>query len=153
EAKGLAEAAAVEARGRALEVQSQAILAQELIHLLPSIAAEYAGAISSIDNMTVVSADGTSKVAGDAMGNLKGLLEMARETVGVDLVGMLNGVVAGSAAGAAAGRASAASTNGNGEPRDLSVKLSRDTAQDGTVTVTATQPERDAATGEQGTAE
>ncbi|MBP6685001.1 MAG: flotillin family protein, partial [Leucobacter sp.] len=42
---------------------------------------------------------------------LKGLLEMARETVGVDLVGMLNGVVTGSAAGAAAGRA--ASSNGN----------------------------------------
>ncbi|MBL3685788.1 flotillin family protein [Leucobacter zeae] len=112
EAKGIAEAAAIDARARALETQSQAVLAQELIQLLPSIAGEYANAIAAIDNMTVVSADGTSKVAGEAMGNIKGLLEMARETVGVDLVGMLNGVVTGGAAGAAAGRASANASSG-----------------------------------------
>lgn len=106
EAKGTAEAIAIDARARALETQSQAVLAQELIHLLPEIAGKYAEAIGAIDNMTVVSADGTSKVAGDAMGNIKGLLEMAKDTVGIDLVGMLNGVVAGGAAGAAAGRAS-----------------------------------------------
>lgn len=104
-AKGTAEAAAIDARARALETQSTAVLAQELIHLLPEIAGQYAQAIGSIDNMTVVSADGTAKVAGDAMGNIKGLLEMAKDTVGIDLVGMLNGVVAGGAAGSAAGRA------------------------------------------------
>lgn len=104
-AKGTAEADAIDARARALETQSQAVLAQELIQLLPEIAGEYAQAISAIDTMTVVSADGTSKVAGDAMGNIKGLLDMARDTVGIDLVGMLNGAVTGSAAGAAAGRA------------------------------------------------
>ncbi|WP_336991821.1 SPFH domain-containing protein [Leucobacter sp. VD1] len=106
EAKGTAEAAAIDARARALETQSQAVLAQELIHLLPEIAGEYAQAIGAIDNMTVVSADGSAKVTGDAMGNIKGMLEMARETVGIDLVGMLNGAITGGAAGAAAGRAS-----------------------------------------------
>lgn len=106
EAKGTAEAAAIDARARALETQSQAVLAQELIHLLPEIAAEYARAIGAIEHMTVVSADGTSKVAGEAMGNIKGLLEMAKDTVGIDLAGMLNGAVSGGAAGAAAGRAS-----------------------------------------------
>ncbi|WP_024356530.1 SPFH domain-containing protein [Leucobacter chironomi] len=106
EAKGTAEAAAIDARARALETQSQAVLAQELIHLLPEIAGEYAQAIGAIDNMTVVSADGSAKVTGDAMGNIKGMLEMARETVGIDLVGILNGAVTGGAAGAAAGRAS-----------------------------------------------
>jgi flotillin len=106
EAKGTAEAIAIDARARALETQSQAVLAQELIQLLPQIAAEYASAISSIDSMTVVSADGTSKVAADAMGSIKGMLEMTKETVGIDLVGMLNGAVVGGAAGAAAGRAS-----------------------------------------------
>ncbi len=106
EAKGTAEATAIDARARALETQSQAVLAQELIHLLPEIAAEYSRAIGAIDNMTVVSADGTSKVAGEAMGNIKGLLEMAKDTVGIDLAAMLNGVAGGAAAGAAAGRAS-----------------------------------------------
>lgn len=105
EAKGLAEAHAIDARARALEAQAESVLAQELIHLLPEIAREYAQAISAIDTMTVVSADGTAKVAGEAMGGLKGLLEMTRDTIGVDLVSMLNGAVTGSAAGAAAGRA------------------------------------------------
>lgn len=107
EAKGLAEAQAIDARGRALELQAESVLAQELIHLLPSIAHEYAQAIGAIDTMTVVSADGSSKVAGETMGNIKGLLDMARDTVGIDLAGMLNGAVAGGAAGHAAGRASA----------------------------------------------
>lgn len=107
EATGLAEAEAIEARARALETQSQAVLAQELIRLLPEIAHEYAQAIGAIDTMTVVSTDGSSRVAGEAMGNLRGLLDMARDTVGIDLVGVLNGAVAGGAAGAAAGTASA----------------------------------------------
>jgi flotillin len=124
EAEGRAEAAALEAKGRAeataIETQSQAVLAQELIHLLPEIASEYAQAIGAIDNMTVVSADGTSKVAGEAMGNIKGLLEMAKDTVGVDLVGMLNGAVTGGVTGAAAGRAasSAQSRVRGAESRD-----------------------------------
>jgi len=120
EAKGRAEATAIDARARALETQSQAVLAQELIHLLPEIASEYAQAIGAIDNMTVVSADGTSKVAGEAMGNIKGLLEMAKDTVGVDLVGMLNGAVTGGVTGAAAGRAasSAQSRVRGAESRD-----------------------------------
>jgi flotillin len=107
EAKGLAEAKAVEARGRAFASQADSVLAQELIHLLPTIAHEYAQAIGGIENMTVVSTDGTSKVAGEAMGNFKGLLEMAKDTVGIDLAAMLNGAVTGGAAGAAASRASA----------------------------------------------
>lgn len=117
-ARGTAEADAIDARARALETQAQAVLAQELIQLLPEIAGEYANAISAIDTMTVVSADGTSKVAGDAMGNIKGLLDMARDTVGIDLVGMLNGAVTGGAAGAAAGRASAASGGGRDRAED-----------------------------------
>ncbi|MGW9021031.1 SPFH domain-containing protein [Leucobacter chromiiresistens] len=112
EAKGTAEATAIDARARALETQSQAVLAQELIHLLPEIATEYARAIGAIEHMTVVSADGTSKVAGEAMGNIKGLLEMAKDTVGIDLAGMLNGAVSGGAAGAAAGRASRDASEG-----------------------------------------
>lgn len=106
-AKGLAEAEAIDARAKALEQQSQAVLAQELIHLLPAIAKEYSSAIAGIDQMTVVSADGTSKVAGEAIGGIKGLFDMARDTVGIDLAGMISGVATGTAAGAAAGRASA----------------------------------------------
>ncbi|QIK63933.1 flotillin family protein [Leucobacter viscericola] len=124
EAKGTAEAIAIDARARALETQSQAVLAQELIQLLPQIAGEYAQAISAIDSMTVVSADGSSKVAADAMGNIKGMLEMTKETVGIDLVGMLNGVVVGGATGAAAGRASNAPRTGYTRPAAATTQAS-----------------------------
>src|SRR5690606_24002938 len=123
-----AEAEAIDARARALEVQSQAVLAQELIHLLPEIAAEYAQAIGAIDTMTVVSADGTSKVAGDAMGNIKGLLDMARDTVGIDLVGMLNSAVSGTAAGAAAGRAARGEQAGHQDSASELVQRARQSA-------------------------
>jgi len=113
EAKGLAEASAIDARARAFESQAESVLAQELIHLLPSIAREYAQAISAIESMTVVSTDGSSKVAGEAMGNLKGLLDMAKETVGIDLAEMLNGAVAGSAAGTAVAKAATKPNNAN----------------------------------------
>lgn len=122
EAKGLAEAQATDARARALEVQADSVLAQELIHLLPAIAREYAQAIGSIDNMTVVSTDGTSKIAGEAMGNLKGILEMARDTVGIDLVSMLNGAVTGGAAGAAAGRTSNQDTAARTSSQDTAAR-------------------------------
>lgn len=122
EAKGTAEAIAIDARARALETQSQAVLAQELIQLLPQIAGEYAQAISAIDSMTVVSADGTAKVAADAMGNIKGLLEMTKETVGIDLVGMLNGAVVGGVTGAAAGRAASGPRTGYSRPVESAMK-------------------------------
>ncbi|TDP89581.1 flotillin [Leucobacter luti] len=119
EAKGAAEASAIGARSKALEQQAHAVLAQDLIALLPTIAGEYAQAIGNIDQMTVVSADGTAKVAGDAMGNIKGLLEMAKDTVGIDLVSMLNGAVTGGAAGAAAGRAQAHSAGAHGHTDEV----------------------------------
>lgn len=122
EAKGLAEANAIDARARAFEAQAESVLAQELIHLLPSIAREYAQAIAAIDTMTVVSADGAAKVAGETMGNLKGLLDMARDTVGIDLAAMLNGAVTGNAAGAAAGRASKSESQDRGSRRGAAVQ-------------------------------
>src|SRR5690606_33483633 len=64
-AKGSAEAEAIAARAEALADQSQAVLAQEALHILPMIARELAAGYGSIDNMTVVSADGANKITGD----------------------------------------------------------------------------------------
>jgi len=72
-AKGKAEAEAIEARAKALENQSQAVLAQQALETLPRIAHEFASAYGSIDNLTVVSADGANKLSGDVAGNVKGM--------------------------------------------------------------------------------
>lgn len=106
-AVGEAEADAIAARGDALEGQYQQILAQELVSLFPQIVENYAGALGAIGNMTVVSTDGSgaSAVAGQTVGGIKGAMELAHETLGIDLAGLLNGAVAGGAAGSAAAQA------------------------------------------------
>ena len=105
QAVGEAEAEATKARGEALADQSQQILSQELIKIFPEIVENYAKALGGIGNMTVVSADGASAVASQTIGGIKGVLEMAHETLGVDLTSIVNGAVTGSAAGSAAARA------------------------------------------------
>lgn len=104
-AKGKAEAEAIEARAKALENQSQAVLAQQALETLPRIAHEFASAYGSIDNLTVVSADGANKLSGDVAGNVKGMSEMLKQSTGIDIAGIISGVATGSAAGAALGKA------------------------------------------------
>lgn len=117
EAVGEAEAKAIKARGDALAEQSQQILSQELIKVFPEIVKSYASALSGIGNMTVVSADGASAVSGQTIGGIKGVFEMTREALGIDLSGIINGAATGAAAGSAAAQAKANAT----QPRDLEV--------------------------------
>ena len=105
EARGLAEAKSIEARGKALAEQSQAVLAQQALEILPKIAAELAAGYGSIDNLTVVSADGANKLTGDIVGNVKGITTMLKDATGIDVAGLITGVVTGTAAGNAMGKA------------------------------------------------
>lgn len=103
-AKGKAEADSIAARADALAAQSQAVLAQDVIKALPEIAAKFADGYAGIDQLTIVSADGANRINNDIVGGMKGLTEMVKDSVGVDLPGIMNGVVTGSATGTAIGR-------------------------------------------------
>lgn len=103
EAKGRAEAVVILERAKALETQSQAVLAQDLIARLPELMGTMAAAYSGIDNLTIVSADGPSKITGDMIGNVKGVMEMTKDVVGIDLASLLTGAVTGRATGNAIG--------------------------------------------------
>jgi flotillin len=103
EAKGRAEAVVILERAKALESQSQAVLAQDLIARLPELMGTMANAYSGIDNLTIVSADGPSKITGDMVGNVKGVIEMVKDTVGIDLANLLTGAVTGKVTGNAIG--------------------------------------------------
>lgn len=118
EAKGLAEAKSIEARGLALAEQSQAVLAQQALEILPRMAKELAAGYGSIDNLTVVSADGANKLTGDMVGNIKGITEMLKDATGIDVAGLLTGVVTGTAAGNAMGKA-----QGSKSPRATAPRL------------------------------
>lgn len=104
-ARGKAEAEAIEARGKALANQAQAVLAQQAIETLPLIAKELASTYGSIDNLTVVSADGANKLTGDVVGNVKSVTAMLKDATGIDVTGIINGVATGTAAGNALGKA------------------------------------------------
>lgn len=103
EAKGRAEAVVILERAKALETQSQAVLAQDLIARLPELMGTMAAAYSGIDNLTIVSADGPSKITGDMIGNVKGVMEMTKDVVGIDLASLLTGAVTGRVTGNAIG--------------------------------------------------
>lgn len=102
-AKGTAEADAIAARADALADQSQAVLAQEAMHILPLIARELAAGYGSIDNMTIVSSDGSNKVTSDMVGNIAGVTTMLKDATGIDVAGLINGAVTGQATGQALG--------------------------------------------------
>lgn len=101
-AKGEADAATIEARGEALTANAEAILQQELLAILPRIAAELAAGYSNIDNITVVSNDGpTGAFTGEIAGGLSSITETVKSVTGIDLPGALNSAIGGAAAGKA----------------------------------------------------
>jgi flotillin len=100
-AKGEAAAAATHAQAEALKEQSQAVLAQRLIDVLPQMAAAIAQGIGNIGNYTVVSSDGagTDSVNKDIAGGLTSTFEILKNTTGIDVAGLINSGAQGRALG------------------------------------------------------
>ncbi|UJP41359.1 SPFH domain-containing protein [Cellulomonas palmilytica] len=98
-AEGLAQAEATRAQADALREQGQAVLAQQVIALLPEIVRAAAEPIGAIDQLTVVSTDGASavtKTVGQVLGEGQ---EVVKSLTGLDL----NALVASIAGGAVNG--------------------------------------------------
>ncbi|WP_411721442.1 flotillin family protein [Mycetocola sp.] len=117
-AKGEAEARATELRVAALRDESEALLQQRAIEILPEIARQLAAPYAAIDNLTVISTDGASHLSKQVVGNVTEVTQLLKDSTGIDLAALLNGFVGGrsSAADAAAAPVpvGAGSTNGNG---------------------------------------
>jgi len=91
-AEGLAQAEATHAQADALREQGDAILAQQVIALLPEIVRAAAEPISAIDQLTVVSTDGASQLTrtvGQVLGEGQ---EVIKSLTGLDLNSLLAGV-------------------------------------------------------------
>lgn len=99
-ARGKAEAEAIEARGVALQKEAQAIIAQDMLKILPDIARELAAGYGHINNLTVVSADGaTGAIAGEIVSGLTSITKAVEGATGIDLPGLVNTAVGGAVAG------------------------------------------------------
>lgn len=106
-AQALAEADGIKARGEALQVQSEAVLAQQALEQLPALAEALAKSYSGIDNLTIISADGPQKLVGDVTANLAATQQALKDATGIDLGALINTRVQGKALGAGIGDARA----------------------------------------------
>ncbi|MBO3089585.1 flotillin family protein [Cellulomonas dongxiuzhuiae] len=91
-AEGLAQADATRAQAEALREQGQAVLAQQVIALLPEIVRAAAEPIGSIDQLTVVSTDGASamtRTVGQVLGEGQ---EVIKSLTGLDLHALIAGI-------------------------------------------------------------
>jgi flotillin len=110
-AEGLAEAAATKAAAEAVAQQSEALLQMRVIDVLPLIARELAAPMSNIDNLTVVSTDGASQLARNAVSGITEVDAMLSSTMGLGIRELLGSFVGGTAAGAAMAKGAGSGMN------------------------------------------
>lgn len=89
QAKGLAEAIAMEKKAEAYQKYNNAAVAEMLIQILPEVAAKIAEPLKQIDKITIIGggSDGNSldAVSGNVPAMMMKLFESMKETTGIDL--------------------------------------------------------------------
>jgi flotillin len=98
-AEGLAAAEATKAQAEALREQGAAVLAQQVIALMPEIVRAAAEPMSSIDNLTVVSTDGASALTKTVAQVLSEGQDVIKSLTGLDVQALVSGAAGGFAAG------------------------------------------------------
>ena len=83
-ATGQAEAEAMNKRADAYARYNEAAVLEMLVSVLPQMAREIAAPLSSIDKLTVVSTDGVSQLPRQVNSNMVEVMEMLKNTTGVD---------------------------------------------------------------------
>jgi len=89
---GLAVAAGVEASAVAYEKFNEAAILNKVMETLPLIAKEIAAPMAGIDNMTVISNDGASKLSQNVVGGANEAMEMLKAATGIDFKSMLGNI-------------------------------------------------------------
>ena len=84
-AKGEAEAAAMQKRADAYSRYNQAAVLEMLVSVLPAVAREVAAPMANIDKLTVISADGANELPKQVGQNVVQVMEMLKNTTGIDL--------------------------------------------------------------------
>jgi flotillin len=84
-AKGQAEAKAMELRAESYSHYNQAAVLEMLVSVLPAMAREVAAPMGQIDKLTVISSDGANALPKQVGQNVVQVLEMLKNTTGIDL--------------------------------------------------------------------
>ena len=112
-ARGQAEASSLDARSQAFANYGEAAILEMLVNVLPQVVKAAAEPLSSVDKMTVISADGASSLTRSVAANVAQGLQLSGDLTGVD-VGLLLRRLGGLAA--AAEPATAVPITVDGEP-------------------------------------
>lgn len=91
-AAGRAEAESIEAKAEAYSKFNQAAIIDRLADVLPKIAHELAEPYANIDDLTVISTDGASKLSQNISGNFNETITLVERMTGVDLRKLIGGV-------------------------------------------------------------
>jgi flotillin len=95
-AAGRAEAEAIEAKARAYAQFNQAAIIDRVADVLPKVAHELAQPYGNIDDLTVISTDGASKLSQSIANNLNETVTLVERMTGVDLRTLVGSSQAGS---------------------------------------------------------
>lgn len=116
--RGEAEAGATSAKAAALQQHAVALLQQQIIERLPDIIRAASEPLSAIQNMTVISSDGsgTGQVGQNVASQLANSTQIVKDLTGIDIGQLVNGAATGSAAGRGAAQARAVAAAEVAEP-------------------------------------
>ena len=97
-ARGQAEAAAMDARSTAFSSYGEAAILDLLVKVLPDVVGAAAAPLSSVDKMTIISADGANALSRSVAANVAQGLQLSGDLTGLDVGALLRRL--GGAAGA-----------------------------------------------------
>ena len=96
-ATGQAEAEAMNKRADAYARYNEAAVLEMLVSVLPEVAKQVAAPMASIEKLTVISTDGAGELPRQVNNNIVQVMEMLKNTTGVDLGNLVNRYTGGAA--------------------------------------------------------
>jgi flotillin len=125
-ARGKAEAEAMDRRSEAFATYGEAAVLDLLVKVLPDIVNAAAAPLANVDQMTVISSDGTAGALSKTVAsNVAQGLQLSKDLTGVDLAALLSRL------GGASTAAATEDGSGNGSARDGSSRLPKRIPVDG----------------------
>ncbi|MEV8144832.1 SPFH domain-containing protein [Specibacter sp. NPDC078709] len=106
EAKGVAEAAGIAAQAEAYEKFNEAAILSKVLEVLPAMAREVAAPMAAIKDMTVISNDGASQLSKNVSNGVQQTTQLIKDSTGLDIIGLLQGMVGGGSTESSSGAAS-----------------------------------------------
>ncbi len=107
-AEGEAKAAAIRAEAEALSQNQSAVLARQVVEVLPELVEQWARGYEKVGNITVYGGDASSHLGGESAAAMASTFDTVRSATGLDITALLQGRMVGQGIGDAMGAGPAA---------------------------------------------